>query len=307
MNVVELKGVSKTFFSNKKQVIALDKVSLEITDGEVFGLLGPNGAGKTTLISILSGLTSFDSGSVRVFGLDVNDENREEILKKINIVRGFSGAYTSLTVLESLEYYMHLYDCYDLLRAKSCLAAVGLSGLESTYPSDLSSGLRQRFFFAKALSTNPKLLLLDEPTVGLDIEAAVKARQIIAGQSKLNRTVLLTTHYLLEAEELCDRIALISHGKIVALGTPGELKDLVKEKEMVRVSCLNVSIALKEARQIKGVFNVTKIHNGLEIEVENAETISRILRVLSEKRFGVKSIEVVEPPLEEAFLKLAGN
>lgn len=295
----EVHNVSKWF--GAKQV--LNDVTLRLPKGKVFGLLGPNGAGKTTLITILTGLTTADSGQVKVLGMDVNDHSYQ-IRKRTNLMRGFSGAPRGLDCMSLLESYMRLYGTWNPRRAKQLLTKVGLAG-EPGWVSEFSSGMRQRFFFAKALCNDPDLLFLDEPTVGLDVDAALSLRKSIAELRDSGKTVLLTTHHLLEAEELCDTIALINHGRIIAQGSPQQLKRLVKENEIVRIGSPEVRSVVRVIRHIIGVRDVVAKRDFVEAVVSDRRVLRKILMVLAESKFlNVTSVELVEPPLEEAFLKL---
>lgn len=201
-------------------------MSLEIKGGEIFGLLGPNGAGKTTLISSICGLLELDDGSIRVFGKNVSTQ-RKEVIREMNLVTGFAGLLYGMSVEDLLRYYAYLYTIPG--KEKAISDALRLSGMEEKRKQQaftLSSGYKQRFYIAKALLSSPRLLLMDEPTVGLDVEMAIKIRKLVKNLKKQGITILLTTHYMLEAEKLCDRIALINDGKIVATGTVDELKRL---------------------------------------------------------------------------------
>jgi ABC-2 type transport system ATP-binding protein len=302
MHAVEVTHLSK-WFGGKK---ALDDVTLRIPRGKVFGLLGPNGAGKTTLITILAGLTTADAGEAKVLGLDVR-RDVHAVRVRIGLMRGFSGAPHGMKAPELLEYYMRLYDRWNPKRARQLLESVKLWG-EPGYVSDFSSGMRQRFFFAKALCNDPDLLFLDEPTVGLDVDAALLLRRRISELRETGKTVLLTTHHLIEAEQLCDEIALINHGRIVAQGTPAELRRLVKEKEVVRVASPDADGVARELRRVRGVWGVYRRKTFVEAVVSDPRVLKRILERLAHSKYlPVTRIELVEPPLEEAFLKLVGK
>ncbi len=232
MNAVTITGATKEFKQKDKKILALNDVSFEIKEGEIFGLLGPNGAGKTTLISSICGLLELDSGKILVFGKDALTE-REKIISEINLITGFAGLLHGLTVEDLLKYYAYLYSVKDKQKAiEKALKEGGLEEKRNQLAVTLSSGYKQRFYIAKALLSSPKLLLMDEPTVGLDVAMAIKIRARIKELKKQGLTILLTTHYMLEAEELCDRIALINDGKIVAIGTVQELKKLAGKNDL---------------------------------------------------------------------------
>jgi len=222
MNAVVASNVSKTF-GGRRPVAALSDVSLAIREGEIYGLLGPNGAGKTTLIATLVGLTTPDQGSVRVCGLDVAT-HLHEVQQLVNLVRGFSGVLEKFTTWELLSYYAMLYGA-PRARVEEVMALTGITGKRDEQVALFSSGWRQRFFIAKGIINRPRVLFMDEPTVGLDVDAARAVRAIIRELNRDGCTILLTTHYMREAEELCDRIGLICSGRIVAEGSAAELKE----------------------------------------------------------------------------------
>lgn len=226
MQAVVVANAQKKFRQKGKEITALSNVSLEINEGEIFGLLGPNGAGKTTLISGICGLLELDEGTITVFGKNAKTQ-RKEVISDINLVTGFAGLLYGLSVEDLLNYYAYLYAIKDKKSAiEKALEQSGLKEKRKQEAYTLSSGFKQRFYIAKALLTSPRLLLLDEPTVGLDVDMAIKIRNQIKKLKENGMTILLTTHYMLEAEQLCDRVALISEGKIVATGTLPELKKL---------------------------------------------------------------------------------
>jgi ABC-2 type transport system ATP-binding protein len=228
---VVVANATKRFKSKRSVIHALDGVSLDIQEGEIFGLLGPNGAGKTTLISAMCGLLELDSGSVRVFGHDAKTE-RAAVIPMVNLVTGFAGLLRGLTVEDLLRYYCMLYGVNDPEKEIArVLSQTSMSEKRRQMAYTLSSGFRQRFYIAKALLSSPRLLLLDEPTVGLDVEMAHRIRYLVSELRSQGLTILLTTHYMQEAEQLCDRIALISKGRIVACGTLPELRRIAGKKD----------------------------------------------------------------------------
>ena len=302
MNSIEISHLTKRY----GDVTALDDISLNVRKGIVFGLLGPNGAGKTTLISILVGLSTADSGKVTIEGLDAWTQ-MHDIRKRINMMRGFTEAPSGLDSMELMEYYMRLYECWDRKKAKKLLEGVLLGDVKGQV-HDFSSGLRQRFFFAKALCNDPDVIFLDEPTVGLDVDSAIAMRKQIATLRDQGKTVLLTTHYLLEADELCDEIALINKGKIIAQGTPSQLKNLVKDKEIIRITTPDCGNVIKAIRKIHGVKNPEEKSHYVEAEITDWKAYKKVLSALStENSVKVTAIEMVEPPLEEAFIKLVNR
>ena len=305
MVAVEIKKVTKYFPNQKKKVIALDNISLSIKEGEIFGLLGPNGAGKTTLINILAGLVTYDEGSIRIFDKDFK-KNLKEIQRIINVVPGFTHLNSGLSIDEFLQLYAYSYNVKDWKQQREhVLSILELQGHRNVELRQLSSGYKQRALLAKALLTKPKIILMDEPTVGLDVEIAIKMRDIIKNLKKQNYTILLTTHNMLEAEELCDRIALISHGKIVGTGTSKTIKQRVTEKIHIEIECEkpeHICVLLREYRIF--VDQKQSTVNTLVLVVDTQEKIKQVMRIVAEVKEKIYSIRIKEPTLEEAFIRL---
>ena len=232
MDAVIVKEVFKTFSSGAR---ALQGVSLTIHSGEIFGILGPNGAGKTTLMNTLSTLLLPDAGGVQILGENALTAP-ERIRSRINLCSGNANFAWSLTVRENLRFYAMLYGWRGKPRETkldALLQAFSLEAFADRRFDEISTGTKQRMALAKALLNEPELLLLDEPTVGLDPDVAQKVRQYVKDfHDRTGSTLVLTTHYMQEAESLCERIAFIREGKILALGTPEELKARVKADDL---------------------------------------------------------------------------
>jgi ABC-2 type transport system ATP-binding protein len=231
----------------RQRFLAVEGVDLAVRRGEVFGLLGPNGAGKTTTMRMLATLLEPTSGSARLLGLDLVTDARRIRASLGAVLSGERSLYWKLTARENLEYFAALYHVPPAearKRIPQVLAAVRLAERADDYVEKYSTGMRQRLVLARALLPDPELLLLDEPTVGLDPQSARDLRQRIAELRDQGRTVLLTTHYMEEADQLCDRIAIIDHGRIVALDTPAGLKRTIGATEVVPVSLEDVFISL---------------------------------------------------------------
>ena len=301
MDAVVARNVSKTF-GRRRPVTALADVSLAIREGEIYGLLGPNGAGKTTLIAILIGLTTPDRGTVSVCGLDVR-RHLHQVQRMVNLVRGFSGVLEKFTTWELLSYYALLYGV-PRSRVREVMELAGIAGKRDDQVALFSSGWRQRFFIAKGIINRPRVLFMDEPTVGLDVDAALAVRDLIADLNRNGCTILLTTHYMREAEELCDRIALIASGRIVAEGTAAELKDQVKQDEAIIIRGRIDSPLRERLAQVPGVLGVAQGEDALRLLVQHRRAMGPVLRVLAEGSVRLDSLTFDEPTLEDVFLKL---
>ena len=286
--VASLEGVNMNYGS----VRALRGVDFRVHAGEVVALLGPNGAGKTTAVKLLLGLLQPNSGRARVFGGDpTNPENRMRTGAMLQVGR----VPETLRVREHIDLFSTYYP--KPMALAEVLAAAGLEKLSERKFGDLSGGQRQRVLFALAICGDPDLVFLDEPTVGLDVEARRMLWDEIRRMVTRGKTVLLTTHYLQEADALADRVAVINKGEIIAQGTPSEIKAKTGGK---RIRCIT-SLGLNALRQIAGVTEVKEDREAVEIHAVEAESI---VRELLARDNGLSGLEVSSAGLEEAFLEL---
>jgi ABC-2 type transport system ATP-binding protein len=286
--VASLEGVSK----NYGEVRALRNVNFAVRAGQVVALLGPNGAGKTTAVKLLLGLMQPHSGKARVFDGDpTNPQNRIRTGAMLQVGK----VPETLRVREHIDLFSSYYP--KPLPLDEVLAAAGLEKLSDRKFGDLSGGQRQRTLFALSICGNPDLLFLDEPTVGLDVEARRALWDEIRRLVGRGKTVLLTTHYLEEADALADRIAVINHGAIIAEGTPAEIKSQTSGKRIRCITALNVAGIL----QIPGVTNAKQDREAVEISAGEAEPVVRALLARDPTLSG---LEITSAGLEEAFLAL---
>jgi ABC-2 type transport system ATP-binding protein len=286
--VASLEGVNMNYGT----VQALRGVDFRVQAGEVVALLGPNGAGKTTAVRLLLGLLQPNAGRARVFGGDpTNPENRMRTGAMLQVGR----VPETLRVREHIDLFSTYYP--KPMALGEVLAAAGLEKLSERKFGDLSGGQRQRVLFALAICGDPDLVFLDEPTVGLDVEARRMLWDEIRRMVTRGKTVLLTTHYLQEADALADRVAVINKGEIIAQGTPSEIKAKTAGK---RIRCIT-TLSLNALRQIPGVTEVKEDREAVEIHAVEAESIVRELLM---RDAGLSSLEVSSAGLEEAFLEL---
>ena len=302
--------------SDRKELVALQDVDLEVSNGELFGLLGPNGAGKTTLIKILTTLLGPSSGRALVAGHDVVSEP-QKIRPLINMVSGgeYSG-YGLLTVRENLWMFSQFYGIPSKeanRRIKELLEVVGLSDRLNTKSSDLSTGMRQKMNVVRGFMTDPQVLFLDEPTLGLDVGAARDVRRFILDWMKTrpDRTILLTTHYMVEADELCDRVAIINEGKVLACDSPSALKRQLQREAIFRleVGPLN-GVSPEGLGAIPGVRNLVHrpMEGGacLEFILDEENVLPAVVGELADHDVPLRNLEKREPTLEDVFVKLVG-
>ncbi len=304
---VEAYGICKrykSFFGAATTV--LKGISLDIDAGEIFGLLGPNGSGKTTLISIFSTLIYPEEGSLSILGFDARHD-RGEIRKVINISTAKPNFPWSLTVRENLRHYGMLYGLYgsNLSRTvEDLIDTFELGEFRDMKFEDLSTGLKQRLSLAKAMLNRPRLLFLDEPTTGLDPDISIKTRALIRRIHEEEKiSVVLSTHYMPEAEMLCDRIAFLRKGEIVALDTPQNLKNHLGIGERVVVT-YSGQANIEALENLPGVLGVKSNPGRVEIVIDrNEDSLDRILKLFQEAK--ILDINIKEPDLEDVFLELA--
>lgn len=319
MSAIELEELRRVFSPTvgtirrrKREVVAVDGISFEIEPGEVFGLLGPNGAGKTTTVKMLTTLLIPTSGTARILGHDIVSE-AEEVRPRIGFIFGGErGLYWRLSGRDNLRYFADLYRVEPEVtdrRIPELLDLVGLTGREDERVEGYSRGMRQRLHVARSLLHDPEVLFLDEPTMGLDPVGARRLRRVIRDlQAGEGKSVLLTTHYMFEADFLCDRIAVINHGKIVALDTPEGLKRHVGDLSVIEVEVFGIAEeALERLRELPAVDTVSvedrDQKQALLVQSANgSEAMPAIMQVLGETQTG--KVIVREPTLEDAYVRL---
>ena len=321
MAAIEAKDLRRTYKTSTGvfrrrtlEVEAVRGVSFEVAEGELFGLLGPNGAGKTTTIKMLITLLIPTSGSAHVLGLDVV-KNAREVRKRIGYVFGGErGLYERLSGLDNLRYFAELYAVPprdQKRRIAELLELVGLTGREKERVEGYSRGMRQRLHIARGLLHDPPVVFLDEPTIGVDPVGARELRKTISSLTEAGKTVLLTTHYMFEADELCQRIAVINKGEIVAEGTPRDLKAIVADRTVIEIETFGVEdAAIESIRVAEGVTAVsveTREHAQVILVQSPAgtELTQQLIGLLGDATVG--RVTAREPTLEDAYVALVGE
>lgn len=298
------------------EIIALEGVDLEIKHGELFGLLGPNGAGKTTLIKILTTLLAPSNGEAWVSGHNVA-ENPWAVRRLINMVSGGeSSGYGLLTVEENLWMFSQFYGI-DWKTARSRIAElleiVGMADRAKTKIYHLSTGMRQKMNFARGFITDPEIIFLDEPTLGLDVQTARVLRDFVKSwvAEREGRTLLLTTHYMQEADELCDRVAIIDNGKILSCDTPANLKRGLKKSSVFHLEVDSLSNVDSIFEGLCGIQNFSQIQKDglteLNFILESEHALMPILAAIDSANGHLHSLEKREPTLEDVFVDLVGH
>jgi len=327
---VEVTGLTKVFEKGRRTIwqrlrrepdkrqkfVAVDGIDLRVERGEIFGVLGPNGAGKTTTLRMLATLLEPTSGEARVLGIDVKRDPRKIRANLGAMLSGERSLYWKLTARENLEYFAALYHVppkEQKARIDGALAAVKLTDRADDYVERYSTGMRQRLALARALLPDPPLVILDEPTVGLDPQAARDLRDRVRELKRQGRTVLLTTHYMEEADQLCDRIAIIDHGQIVALDTPAALKRRIRAEEVVTLEIgmsgedapllerLGRSASIARSERRNGTLAVTAHCSSARDFVPAAFDAAR------SEGATIQHVEVVPVSLEDVFISLTGR
>jgi ABC-2 type transport system ATP-binding protein len=327
---VEVTGLTKVFEKGRRTIwqrlrrrpderetfVAVNGIDLRVERGEIFGVLGPNGAGKTTTLRMLATLLEPTSGEAKVLGIDVKTHPREIRANLGAMLSGERSLYWKLTARENLEYFAALYHVppkETRARIDGALGAVKLADRADDYVERYSTGMRQRLALARALLPDPPLVILDEPTVGLDPQASRDLRDRIRELKRQGRTVLLTTHYMEEADQLCDRIAIIDHGEIVALDTPAALKRRIRAEEVVslEIGMTGAEAALLARLASYAVIARSERHNGtLAVTAHCASARDFVPAAFDAARSEgatIQHVEVVPVSLEDVFISLTGR
>jgi ABC-2 type transport system ATP-binding protein len=305
-------NVTKGFLRRTKtQVVAVKDLSFEVDYGELFGIVGPNGAGKTTTIKLLTTMLIPTSGNATVLGYNIQ-KDVTKIRERIGIVLGGErGLYTRVSAIDNMRYFADLYGVPPSIRdkrVKELLQFMGLWDRARDRVETYSKGMKQRLHLARGLINDPDLIFLDEPTMGLDPEIAIETRKMVKELIDKGKTILLTTHYMFEADELCKRVAVVRNGEIVALDTPSGLKKYVMDTSVVEVE--GFGITDKEVARFKEIQHVLSVSADfgenkqiLRIQTpKGSEVISEIQEILKNSR--IYDIKIKEPTLEDAYLRL---
>jgi ABC-2 type transport system ATP-binding protein len=319
---IDVRGLRRVYKVKPTNVVALEHVDLDVPPGEFFGLLGPNGAGKTTLIKILTTLLLPSEGTARIFGFDVAKDEKK-IRRIMNMVAGGEqSGYGILTVREQLWMFSQFYGLSrsdGWKRVDELIDAVGMGDEREQRVSTLSTGQRQKMNIARGLLNDPWILFLDEPTLGLDVAAARQVRELVVAWKAAvpGRTVLLTTHYMAEADELCERIAIVDHGKILAIGTPEELKRRVQRDSIFRLELDRLDGGPAVLARLPGVVSADLAAD--DGAAEGRQTVTVNLRLLEDGALGgvvgaldglgshIRALQKSEPSLEDVFVELVGR
>lgn len=305
--VVEVDNLVKRY----KELVALDHFHLTIEEGEVFGLLGPNGSGKTTTINCILSLLSFDKGSIRVFGEEMQP-NSYHLKKEIGVVMQNVAVFEELTVYENIDYFCGLYIRDKNVRKQYVEEAIAFTGLEEYtkfLPKKLSGGLLRRLNIACGIAHKPKLIFFDEPTVAVDPQSRNKILEGIEQLNKQGATIIYTSHYMEEVEQLCTRIAIMDKGKNVALGTKEELKKMIRNTENISVEVLGLTEEqLERMRALPHAYDVNYDEKILKIAFSGGKhNLVRALDELQKEQMAFGRVYSELPTLNDVFLEITGK
>lgn len=297
----------------KKEVKAVRGISFDVKKGEIFGLLGPNGAGKTTLIKMLTTMLIPSAGTIQILGLDPVKQHKE-LRPHINfILGGERNLYWRLSAYDNLAYFADLYKIprsIQQVRIPELLKLVELEEVANRKVETFSKGMKQRLQIARGLLNNPEVLFLDEPSIGLDPVSARKLREILRALNEQGTTIVITTHYMYEADELCDRIAFINHGELIAIDTPQNLKQRTSNLSAIECKLLNCTKEqLTNALEQGSIsnFEIQEQQNTLKLRVQTEEPQKIVSWLYNIPLLDVQDLSITKPTLEDAYISMIGG
>lgn len=307
MAMIEIRNLVKRY----KSTVALDHLNLDIEEGEIFGLLGPNGSGKTTAINCLLALLKYDKGSIKIFGREM-EPDCYDIKRQIGIVMQNVAVFNELTVYENVDYFCGLYVPDKKERKKLVEEAIvftGLEGYEKTRPKKLSGGLLRRLNIACGIAHKPRLIIMDEPTVAVDPQSRNKILEGICQMNRQGSTVIYTSHYMEEVEQICTRIAILDKGRCLALGTSEELKNMIKTGEKVHIeNILLTPEQLEIIRHMPQVFSAAYEEGNLTLSFQGTDShLLGLLRYMEEEKLTCGRCFSERPTLNDVFLEITGK
>lgn len=305
--IVKVEGLVKRY----DKLTALDYLDLQVEEGEIYGLLGPNGSGKTTAINCILSLLKYDKGTIEIFGKPMN-HNSYNIKKDIGIIMQNVAVFDELTVYENIAYFCSLYikDRDEVKRlTKEAIGFVALEDYKNFYPKKLSGGLLRRLNIACGIAHKPKLIILDEPTVAVDPQSRNKILEGIKQLNKEGATIIYTSHYMEEVEQICSNIAIIDKGRVIAKGTKDELKEMISIGEKISLEVFSIEDKpITELRKLPNIYSVEHRDNLLEIKSKKGKNnLVNVLQFLHQWNISFGRVITEVPTLNDVFLEITGK
>ena len=309
--VVKIENLVKRY----GDLLALDHFELEVKEGDIFGLLGPNGSGKTTAILCMLALLKFSKGSIELFGKEMRPDSYD-IKRDIGIIMQNVAVYEELTVYENIDYFCGLYVSDKSERralVEEAISFVGLEDFRKFYPKKLSGGLLRRLNIACGIAHKPKLIILDEPTVAVDPQSRNKILEGIVELNRQGATIIYTSHYMEEVEQICSRVAIMDKGKVIASGTSAELKSMIRTGEKITIELLDTAITdivstTDRISTLPSILSAT--HNGTSIQArseQNRHSLSAVIQLLNQNNVAYGRVFCELPTLNDVFLEMTGK
>ena len=304
--IVEIKDVVKRYGDR----VAVDNMTMNVGEGEILGLLGPNGAGKTTLINSIIGITEINSGAIRIFG-QVMSQNNYYVKKNIGIIPQNLAIYNEFKAYENVEYFGRIYglkgqDLKDSVR--QALEFTGLWERKGEYPKKFSGGMQRRLNIACSIVHKPKLIIMDEPTVGIDPQSRNHILDSVRKLNEMGSTVIYTSHYMEEIEALCSRVVIMDNGRLIAQGTIEELKEYIQDEQIVDIVLKNYNYTITEAvKAVQGVKECLVEDRRMKVVLDKNSSLARIINCIVENGGIITKINMEDASLEDVFLELTGK
>ncbi len=304
--IIKVDGLVKRY----KELIAVDNFSMKVNEGEILGLLGPNGSGKSTTINCILSLLEFDKGTITIQGKEMTPKSYD-IKSQIGVVPQEVSVFEELTVYENIDFFCGLYITDKEERKKRVQEAIDfveLNDFKKFRPKKLSGGLKRRLNIACGIAHKPKIIFFDEPTVAVDPQSRNKILEGIEQLRKEGATIIYTSHYMEEVEQIADRIIIIDKGQLIAEGTVDELKSMIKKSEIIRIETKGISDEdVEKIRKLDNVFGVEYDGKILKIEAGNGNNVVKVITLLQEKGYRIKNVYSEQPTLNDVFLELTGK
>ncbi len=304
--IIKVDGLVKRY----KELIAVDNFSMTVNEGEILGLLGPNGSGKSTTINCILSLLEFDKGTITIMGKEMSPK-AYDLKSNIGVVPQEVSVFEELTVYENIDFFCGLYikDKEERKkRVREAIDFVGLNEFTKFHPKKLSGGLKRRLNIACGIAHKPKIIFFDEPTVAVDPQSRNKILEGIDDLRKEGATIIYTSHYMEEVEQLADRVIIIDKGQLIAEGSVDKLKSMIKKSEIIKISVKGVTDEdIEKIKKLENIFSVDYDGKHLNVEAGKGNNIVEVIKVLEEKGYKMKSVYSEQPTLNDVFLELTGK